>query len=357
MAGKSKAPSHSRENRFAVKRGALPPSAQVQHFNEDEWEDFIDEACRYKPHSDGDQYVYIKRLGGAGDGGRDIEARFVETHEEGRWDLYQAKHYAAGITPSVFFPELAKFFRNLEAGVYTRPRRYFLCAPKNAGNDLHNLFADPIKFRNVFLNAWKTENTGLKEKKFQLTAEIEKLVQTFDFSIIRECLLRDLLDWHSANKKLHHELFGIESERGNDPLAPSTPSDGEQAYINELLHVYTENWGSTVSLADVVASESFGEHFQDQRSYFYCAEGLKQFSRDLYGDEEFSRLLSMVHIGIKPWLNSLKNKSGLDRLEASIGNVNTLKVDDSILAKRLRPGDLPGSCHHLANEKKVKWVK
>jgi hypothetical protein len=28
-----------------------------------------------------------------------------------------------------------------------------------------------------------------------------------------------------------------------------------------------------------------------------------------------------------------------------------------VLSPKLRPGDLPGSCHHLANQKRLKWVK
>lgn len=355
MTASKKAPA-SKKNRFAVKRGALPPAAQVQHFNEDEWEEFIEEACRYRP-GDEHKYVFIKKLGGAGDGGRDIEARLVEQQMEFQWDLYQAKHYASGITPSVFFPELAKFFQNLLDGVYKAPRRYYLCAPKNAGNDLHNLLADPVEFKRAFFAAWKDGSTGFKNKIALLTPKLEGLIEAFDFSRIRECLVRDLIDWHSNNQKLHHELFGIEAERGDDPLAPSTPADAELIYVAELLRVYEEHGGSSVALSQVLESEDYSEHFSDQRSYFYCAEGLKQFSRDLYGEAEFTQFLCLVQAGIRPWLNSLKNKTGLDRLEEVMKGVSSLKVSDSVLAKRLRPNDLPGSCHHLANEKKIKWVK
>jgi len=60
----------------------------------------------------------VKQLGGAGDGGRDVEARLVPALIVGEWNLYQAKHYNAGITPSEFFPELAKFFLQLVASTY-----------------------------------------------------------------------------------------------------------------------------------------------------------------------------------------------------------------------------------------------
>ncbi len=317
---------------------------------------FIEEACRHRPDAE-HSYSFVKKLGGAGDGGRDIEARLVDQQIENQWDLYQAKHYSTGITPSVFFPELGKFFINLLGNVYKAPRAYYLCAPKNAGNDLHDLFAAPEKFKAAFLEAWKTGHTGFKNKTALLTGDLERLINAFDFSRIRECLVRDLIEWHSENQKVHYELFGIEAERGDDPRAPLTPVDEEMNYVSELLRVYEEHSGTSVSLADILASDEYLEHFSDQRSYFYCAEGLKQFSRDLYGEEEFTQFLALVRAGIRPWLNSLKTKTGIERLENVLQGVNTLKLNDSVLAKRLRPNDLPGSCHHLANDKKIKWVK
>ncbi|MFD4837295.1 ABC-three component system protein [Achromobacter sp. NPDC058515] len=356
MTTSKKTPAIKKLNRVAVRHGAVPPSVQVQHFNEDQWEEFIEEACRHRPSGE-HIYCFVKKLGGSGDGGRDVEARLVEQQMAGRWDLYQAKHYASGITPSVFFPELGKFFRNLLAGVYKPPRNYYLCAPKNAGNDLHNLFADPATFKETFLDAWEKGNTGFKNKTSLLTDDLKRLIDAFDFSRIRECLVRDLIEWHSKNKKRHYALFGIEAERGDDPLTPHTPDGSEMIYVSELLRVYEEHQGTPVSLADVLASDRYLEHFSDQRSYFYCAEGLKQFSRDIYGEDEFAAFLTLVQAGIRPWLNSLKTKTGLERLEDVLQGVNTLKLSDSVLAKRLRPNDLPGSCHHLANDKKVKWVK
>jgi hypothetical protein len=131
----------------------------------------------------------------------------------------------------------------------------------------------------------------------------------------------------------------------------------KQIYIEELIRVYAEHVGKPLNVSDVMKTEQIDEHFQDQRALFYCAEGLKIFSRDLYGEEEFNALLNMVLIGIRPSVNSLKHKYGMERLEAGLQSVSTLKINDSVLAPRLRPGDLPGTCHHLANQKRLKWVK
>ena len=130
MATSAPKPRKPRKNSFEVKRGAVPPSALVLHFSPEQWEKFIEEACRLRPLPGGAVYAVVKRLGGAGDGGRDVEARLGSALTSGQWDLYQAKHYSAGLTPTDFFPELAKFFLQLAVGTYPAPRQYMLCAPK-----------------------------------------------------------------------------------------------------------------------------------------------------------------------------------------------------------------------------------
>jgi len=65
----------------------------------------------------------------------------------------------------------------------------------------------------------------------------------------------------------------------DDPLAPSTPTADEANYIQALLQVYSELSGNTLTVDTLMASSEFHEHFLDQRTTFYCAEGLKTFSR------------------------------------------------------------------------------
>jgi hypothetical protein len=101
MAMSTSVPRKPKKNRFEVRRGAVPPSSLVLHFSSDQWEKFIEEACRQRKLTNGASYAAVKQLGGAGDGGRDVEARLVPALEAGQWDLYQAKHYSAG-TRTVF---------------------------------------------------------------------------------------------------------------------------------------------------------------------------------------------------------------------------------------------------------------
>jgi hypothetical protein len=329
------------------------------HLSDEEWEEFIEEACVERPlRPNGTQrYLQVKRLGSAGDAGRDVEARLSQPLTEGQWDLFQGKHYNHRLAPGDALPELAKFFFNLAQGVFPAPRTYYFCSPQNAGPDLHDLIANPTNLKGRLLKDWAVGATGLKNWKGQLTPKIKDLVISFDFSIFQECLVRDLLSWHANNRKKHFELFRIEAERGDDPAMPALPASEEMEYVTELLRVYTEDKGHIVALGDLGSDLAYQDHFHASRSTFYCAEGLKRFSRDLYTEDEFGNLLSMLHSGLKPIIHNPKLKTGMDRVTRATEAASTLPVSDSKLSPRLRSGDLPGACHHLVNERKLKWVK
>jgi hypothetical protein len=344
-----------RPNQLVIKAGALPPSLMVRHFKPDEWEEFIERSALLREVY-GRRYDQVKRFGGPGDAGRDVEARLTHALTAGQWDLYQAKHYKAPLTPGEFFPELAKFFRHLAAGTYPVPRRYFVCSPQNAGPDLHDLIASPAKLKQRFLTDWAGGKTGMKSLVSNLTPEVQAVIDSFDFARIEECLLRDLLGWHSNDHATHCRIFHIEAERGDDPAVPALPTEDEQIYVEELVAVYAEQ-GSAARTVEEILLTSYADHFTDCRMEFYCAEGLKRFSRDLFEEDEFAKLLDMVLKGVRTAVSSPRNKVGQDRLDAAVNRASSLALTDSALHGRLRGGDLPGTCHHLVNEKKLRWIK
>ena len=347
-----------RKTQHVAKGGVIQPSSQVLLLNDDQWEEFILAAARQRDLPDGARYAVVKRLGGAGDGGRDIEARYGQALERDCWDLYQAKHYAQGLTHTDVFSEMAKFFKQLALKTYPRPSHYYFCCPRAVGNDLHNTMASgAAAFKAKFLDAWKNEHTGMKGRAPELTKVVQAAIDDFDFDRFIECPVHDLLTWHAIDSAAHHDMFGIVPERGDDDPMPPQPANHEDVYVDELLHVYTEHKALPVTRVDVLSSD-YKEHFTAQRQTFYCAEGLQRFSRDIYPHEqEFERLLEMVYAGIRPTVAQLRLKTGMDRVDAAIDKASTLQVQDSLLSPQLRGGDLPGACHHLVNAGKFKWVK
>jgi len=347
-----------RSNRLVATGGAIQPSSKILLFTPDQWEEFILAATRRRILPSGSRYATVKRLGGAGDGGRDIEARFGKDLLRDQWDLYQAKHYDHGLTQSDAYPEMAKFFKQLALKTYPRPKTYYWCCPRAIGNELHNVMAaGDASFKAKFIAAWQNETNGMKGKAAELTSDVMAAINDFDFRQFVECQVHELLSWHKLDVAAYNELFGVVAERGADARAPATPAAHEDVYIAELLSVYTEHQKSPVTLGDVDNGD-YAEHYAAQRQVFYCAEGLQRFSRDIYPNEpEFERLLEMVHAGVRPTMAQLKLKTGMDRLDAAVDKASSLQVQESRLAPQLRGGDLPGTCHHLVNEGKFKWVK
>lgn len=52
-----------------------PPASLVILFDDKQWESFIEDCCRVDMGI-GKKYNFVQMLGGAGDAGRDIEARY-----------------------------------------------------------------------------------------------------------------------------------------------------------------------------------------------------------------------------------------------------------------------------------------
>lgn len=343
-------------NRLVVKRGTVPPSVFLHTVSDKEWEEFIAAACRQRMLGTS-KYVSVKVLGNAGDKGRDVEARLQATLVADGWDLYQAKHYEHRLTPGNAYPELVKFFGHLLGGSFPVPRKYYFCAPKNAGPELHDLLANPSNLRAGLLRAWKDGTHGLKEHVAKLTPAMEAFINAFDFERFEECQVVELLDWHAHDSIAHCALFGIEPERGDDPAVPAQTQPHEMTYVEELIRAYAEAEGVPMDLTKVLDNEIYREHLDAARETFYAAEGLKRFSRDIYVEDEFAKLLDMVRKGIRLKVNSPLLKTGLERHDAAIDAVQGLSVADSVLHTRLRGGDLPGTCHHLVNEKHFTWVR
>jgi hypothetical protein len=346
--------------RYILKPGTYLPAAQVRLWDDKKWERFVEKCCRVHANSTlshPPRYIAVKRLGGKGDKGRDIEALMSKPRAADRWDLYQCKHYKNPLNRGDLYPELVKFFSHLAKGSYPPPAHYFICAPLDCGNDLHDLLSNDSALKLDFLSAWLNGDLGLSKPSDDALA----YARGFDFSRIAEVTTSDLIAIHAADLQDHFKLFGITPERPEDGDVPIHVGAVEHQYAQALLEVYSEHNGTALTLATVDGT-GYNEHFQSCRAEFFCAEGLARFSRDLYADADikkdpFRLLLTQIHKGVKSTLTSPRHRNGLERLDAVLGQVSTLQTNDNPLQTFLRPGDLPGTCHHLANEGEIKWVR
>jgi hypothetical protein len=339
-----------KRTRQTIGKTSFTPASLVQLLEPSDWEDFIEDCCRNDK-----RYVHVQRLGGAGDAGRDVEARYQALLAADEWDLFQAKRYQSAVGEGALFPELAKVFHHLKAKTYPPPRHYFICAPKNTTPTLHDYLAKPDELKQRFLTAWRDGKQGISVSQFPLTLETERLVQNFDFSKIREFPVKDLLKLHELDRVKHEKLFGVEQTR-DQSVIPSLPDSVEQNYLEEILKVYVEDGSAPLTLTEAFASSLYGDHLQGCRAEFYSAEGLARFSRDVHPGE-FENLKNSVHSGVKRVIAHPALKTGMERMTTVLDHSAGMQITDNPLSRRLLPADLPGTCHHLVNEKKIKWVK
>ncbi|KJR44366.1 hypothetical protein UF75_5256 [Desulfosporosinus sp. I2] len=107
----------------------IPPINQVKMMDEDSFEHFTEEwlyACKKN------NYTSIKRIGGAGDKGRDV----IGYYNNGTVDYYQCKHYASALTPSEYYIELGKLCYYTFSNEYAIPKNYYIVASNDAGLNL-----------------------------------------------------------------------------------------------------------------------------------------------------------------------------------------------------------------------------
>lgn len=245
---------------------------------------------------------------------------------------------------------------HIGCGTYPEPKNYYICAPKNTTPKLHDLIAKPEKLKERFFFSWKEGKHGIDIKNFPFSGLTFEAALSFDYSKVKEYTVKDLIKLHSQNIVAHEILFGVESSRGENPLPPVAPTNTEMIYVNQLVKVYSEHSGNKLALEEAMASEVYNDHMGGCRGEFYSAEGLKRFSRDILPGE-FENLLEAVHGGIKRIAASPLHENSLVKLEKVLSVASKLQLPGNPLARRLLPADLPGACHQLVNEEKLKWVK
>jgi len=316
-----------------------------------QWESFILECCEQLTVEN--LYVQVKRLGGPGDKGRDVAGYMQFPPVVGEWDLYQAKAYSEPLTPDNLLADLAKFLFNVFSETYPLPRTYFICGKKDVGTKLFTLLEKPEELRNWVLDKWKEKTGKFGSFTQPLSPELQEFVTAFDFTIIKEIRVADLLEIHARGPK-HWPAFGVLPLRGPDPTAPSEPTLDEQTYVGEILRAYSDAEGCTIAVPGDVPSKH-KRHFEGCRNQFYFAEGLSRFSRD-YVPNAFDNLLGEVRVGISPVVDDISHQNGLKRLIETIKYAPSLSATNNPLKDRIRALDLQGACHHLANRGEVTWV-
>lgn len=331
----------------------IPPRERILSFSAMDFETFICEWASFKG-----MYNDIHRIGQAGDKGRDVIAYL----KNGKIHYYQCKRYKEKLTPSEFWIEFGKLVYYTFEGEIGIPEKYYIIAANNLSTKLLDLIHNPKRINIGLIENWKMccKNKIKKGSTIELTDDFKKYIQTFDFSIVDTVDIDSIIRDYSKTPLFYFRFGGINVPKRNEVMA--TPKNinefKEKIYLTQLLEIYSE-WKSTQFTFNNINSDfDVYEDFMENRSYYYNAESLRRDLRDTYlGDNEFSLIKNEMFSGLRNFMKG-NFASSYDKLNATLHE--STKVDltactSHSLLNFIHNDDKKGICHHLVNEKRMRW--
>lgn len=343
-------------NRRLLTGSILHPLKRLETFSPDEFEIFVAEWAFYSLQK---KYNKVQRRGGAGDKGRDVIAWIDDQNTNPRrWDCYQCKHYNQALSPSEFCVELGKLCYFTFNNHYTIPERYYIVTHKGIGPALNDLIDQPEKLRCELIDNWdsRCKSKITKSNKIDLTGDFKKYVEEFDFSILEEKTLMEILDEH-RHTPYHHLIFGtgLRARPAPSPLPPVI-GQSELKYIQQLYLVYAEKLNRPINdESDFNNENDLVTLFNRARRGFFSVEDLRKYSQEALLEEVFDNLVEQYF----HFLDIVVRKTypnSYEKLQNTQSDACTLQINSNGLNDHLDIIDKIGICHQLVNEDKIKWV-
>jgi hypothetical protein len=297
------------------------------------------------------KYQRLVRYGGPNDKGRDVVGRLTDALT-GPWDNFQCKRYQEKLTPTALWAELGKLVYWVAIGAYSLPRNYTFVAPLGAGNKARELLEDHEKLRAGLAENWSTYCSALCPFE-----DIKDALANFIFPKLDVATAEDIVDGLKGTA-VYPVFFGGGLTKARPPLPapPAEIADHEVPYITRLVEAYDEHCPRGVAdAAAATAHPVYGGHLSDSRRDFYCAESLREFSKDvLVEPDDYDSLKQQIHDGIKPTV-AKAYPDGYERVLCACEHATHVQLDDHPLAGDVQPADRIGMCHQLANDGRVSW--
>jgi hypothetical protein len=297
----------------------------------------------------------VERTGGSGDLGCDVIGTPVRSNV-GSWDLFQCKHYNHPLRPAEAWIELGKVCYFSYTGAYVFPRRYYFVAPQGIGTTLARLLKQPAHLKALLLAEWdkhcaKHLVTG---KHIALDGGLRAHIDGLDFARFSHIPTQRLIEEH-AKTRYFIVRFGLGlPQRSKPQTPPAAPTAEETRYIRQLMDAYADHLRKPVATpADLDAK--LGQHFARSRERFYCAESLRNFSRDTLPEGTFEALQQQIFDGVVDVCEAT-HACGFTRVTATTAEAGKLDLTSSALLGRVDVADRHGICHQLANEDRLTWV-
>ncbi len=331
----------------------LEPKRVLCSLNDEQFEEMIyDWQNTYK----GKRYARLEWLGGPGDKGRDVKCTWVN----GDISIYQCKNYEGKLGPSDIFPEIGKCCYHSFNGDYPTPIEYIFVSPHGVSPNVSDLFSDPLELKKQLKANWST--ACQPKVHVQLGGNIEAFIDNMDFSIFNHVSPKEFLEDFEKTCYYSKYFKDIKKPRPLGPYkAPDNIHEKELVYIAKILSAYGEYLHENIEDEKKLKAldPNLYEDFKRHRFYFYSADCLAQYSREVYPPETpwFDNCKEEFYHGIIDEIIEDANH-GYERLKRVIRRAAELSVSlGENPSVRLRLQDKKGICHHLANERdEVKWA-
>jgi hypothetical protein len=302
------------------------------------------------------KYARLEWLGGPGDKGRDVKCTWLN----GNISIYQCKNYEGKLGPSQIFPEIAKCCYYSFNKDYPTPIEYLFVAPHGVSPYVSDLLLDSIRLKKELKDVWST--SCQPKVHVPLGGALEAFIDNMDFSIIGHVTPKEFLE--DFEKTCYYsEYFGdIKKPRPLGPYkAPDDINEKELIYIAKILAAYGEFLDKNICDEKQlkIIDQKLYEDFKRNRLYFYSADCLAQYSREVYPPDMpcFNDCKEQFYHGIIDDIVEDANH-GYERLRKVIRRAAELDIAlGEKPSVKLRIQDKKGICHHLANEREdIKWA-
>lgn len=158
----------------------IAPIDKVHIMDEDSFEQFTLEwlyGCKKS------KYSVIRRIGGAGDKGRDV----VAYYDDGSVDFYQCKHYNTALAPTHYYLELGKLCYYTYINEIPMPKEYYIIASNDVGRALQDMIDNPSELLSNLIKNWDIycKSKITKTADIELDSDLLHYINLFNFSIVK----------------------------------------------------------------------------------------------------------------------------------------------------------------------------
>ena len=335
---------------------SLDPIKFLEIIGDEEFERMVEQWAFYLFKKKQNKDVKVIRLGGPGDKGRDIAVY----DSDKSWINYQCKKYSKKLSKKEMLLEIGKICYHCNIGNITCPKESYIFSPKGLTSDAWDVLNSKEDLKNELISNWdKICSTSLSNTKLPLTDALKSYLENFDFSIFKVLDVKDFIEQYKESPYYSYH-FGVLSKPR--PISKKPLQDvmiNEVVYIKKILDAYADYLGKDkFSASELNKHPELKKDFEEQRAYFYEAESLEQFSRDIDPEmEQFKSLKSDIYEGV---LEKIREdcQNGFERLKKVLSHSSLVQIRPTLVSSQASNSDKKGICHHLANEsEEVKWKK